>query len=153
MTFVFDIIFTVDNQPLRDHPPGRVVTGLTTIVASVPWPERLKGQHAIVFVYSGHSGGRAQRTAGIVFGPRDGQRQVATDHRARDAGPLAHVRRPFRLQRAEPWRNCNFRPLHIWHAFFRRLYCPLKTLPLPLTKLSAFTSIGTPDFFMPYLAI
>lgn len=100
-------MFTVDGQPLRDRPPGRVVTRLATIVARVLRPERLEGQHAVVIVHPGNRGGRAQRTAGVVLGPRDGQRQVATDHRARDAGPFAHVHRPFRQQRAEPRRHCN----------------------------------------------
>lgn len=102
-------VFTVDDQPLRDQPPGRVVTGLATIVARVPRPERLEGQHAIVIVHACNGGGRAQRAAGVVLGPRDGQRQVAADHRARDAGPLAHVHRPFRGQRAQPWRHCTVR--------------------------------------------
>jgi len=84
-----------------------VVTGLATIVAGVLRPERLESQHAIVIVHPGDSGGRAQRTAVVVLGPRDRQRQVATDHRTRDAGPLAHVRRPFRLERAESRRRCN----------------------------------------------
>lgn len=70
----FGFFFTIDDQPLRDHPSGRMVTGLTTIVARVLRPERLKGQHAIVIVHPGNSGGRAQRAADVVLGPRDGQR-------------------------------------------------------------------------------
>jgi len=104
---VIFVSFTVDDQPLRDDAPGRVITGLTTIVSGVLRPERLESQHAIVIVHPGDSGGRAKWTASVVLGPRDRQWQVATDHRARDAGPLAHVHRPFRLERAETRRRCN----------------------------------------------
>lgn len=107
VTIFLFIFFTVDDQPLRDHPPGRVVTSLATIVARVKRPERLKGQHAIVIVHPGNGCGRAQRAAGVVLRPRDGQWQVATDHRARDAGSFTHVHRTFRRQCAEPWRHCN----------------------------------------------
>lgn len=105
-----------------------MVTGLATIVARVVRPERLERQHAIVIVHAGHSGRGAQWPAGVVLGPRDAQRQVTADHRARDAGPFADVHRPFRGQRAKPWRRCNYRFLPIFvHTYYNALILSLSS--------------------------